>query len=197
MSTSKTRRLQEPVGTQLQRQGQRRTPSWSSMGKAISSQGNKLSKAASCWTAFPVHSSWHCNSPVPTLVGLWQEHSEPAQPSQCCEAQVQLLLDRYLPTVGLSCRLSFKIRFLFDVNEHYSIEKMGQCFFVPADVLTHNSLGKSGILFTWTETQGDGAELKVVSQCSQQAEFHNTPAEIFQLSWILQKPTLSAKESLK
>lgn len=77
------------------------------------------------------------------------------------------------------------------------LKKMGQCFFVPADVLTHNSLGKSGILFTWTETQGDGAELKVVSQCSQQAEFHNTPAEIFQLSWILQKPTLSAKESLK
>lgn len=72
---------------------------------------------------------------------------------------------------------------------------MGPCLFVPADDPACTIPGGSGILFTWTETQWDACELQVVSQCSQQAEFHTTPAGMFQLPWILQKSALSANES--
>ena len=74
---------------------------------------------------------------------------------------------------------------------------MGPCLFVPVDDPACNILGRSAILFTWTETQWEASELQVVSQCSQQAEFHTTPAEMLQLSWILQKYALSAKKSKK
>lgn len=74
---------------------------------------------------------------------------------------------------------------------------MGPCLFVPVDDPAGNILGRSRILFTWTEAQWDASELSIVSPCSQQAEFHTMPARMFQLSRIHQKSALSAKESKK
>lgn len=71
---------------------------------------------------------------------------------------------------------------------------MGPCLFVPVDDPTCNFLGIRGILFIWTETQGDAAELKVEGGVHSK-QLHTIPAENFQLSRVLQKPTLSAKES--
>lgn len=68
--------------------------------------------------------------------------------------------------------------------------------FCPFDDPTCNFLGIRGILLTWTETQGDATELKAEGNVRSK-QLHTIPAENFQLSWILQKPALSAKESEK